>query len=331
MENNSSLRVRKRQLLLCTGLLGISLCISSCHKPDIELVEQPVFETDTTGDHIGVRTFITYNIYKDQLYPYTTYSIKPEILATIKDKNVVTAELNLWNSRQKDKQSHEKIFRLFSDLIPEMYRKDIKYFSVSVPSPTYATMSTLKNNSLESFNLEVNAELLTYLDSIPAFKAPEYRHNTLGYSYPIYLLIHEFGHYVTSNKEQSYLKYLPNSNTYNAAPKPGSIQDSLDVMYWNRYLKDQAGVDCWAKHGNTYYFCEPANEFVTGYASSSLGEDAAETFAHFVLLDEKPTATTAVNRKLLLFYQNPRMVAIRQSIRENLKKLGIVPRSPTMR
>ncbi|WP_141217429.1 hypothetical protein [Siphonobacter sp. BAB-5385] len=190
-------------------------------------------------------------------------------------------------------------------------------------------MSTLKDNSLESFNLEVDAKLLTYLDSIPRFKAPAYTYNTLGYSYPIYTLIHEFGHYVTFNKEQSYLKYLPDSDTYTSVPKPGSIRDSLMVNYWNRYM-DQAGIDCWMKHGYTYYFCGPANEFVSGYASTSRDEDAAETFAHFVLLDDKPAATTAVNRKLLLFYQNPRMVAIRQGIRENLKKLGIAPRNPTM-
>ncbi|WP_420156072.1 putative zinc-binding metallopeptidase [Siphonobacter sp.] len=329
MKNNSFLCVGKRQLLLCTGLLGMSLFIASCHKPDIELVEQPVFDTDTTGNHVTQKTIITYTIYKDQLYPYTTYSISPEILAALKDDTKGLKKLqDFWNSEQKNKQSHEKIFRLFSDLIPEMYRKDVRYFSIDRPSPAYANMSTLKNNSLESFNLGVNAELLTYLDSIPRFKAPEYRHNTLGYSYPIYTLIHEFGHYVTSNKDQSYLQYSPNLDTYNTVPKPGSILDSVLVNYWNRYM-DQAGMDCWTKHGN-YYFCGPADEFVSGYASTSPAEDAAETFAHFVLLDDKPAATTAVNRKLLLFYQNPRMVAIRQSIRENLKKLGIVPRSPTM-
>ena len=67
------------------------------------------------------------------------------------------------------------------------------------------------------------------------------------------------------------------------------------------------------------------------YASVSPNEDAAESFAHFVLLDEKPLANTGANRKIRLYYNYPDLLRLRDGIRANLKKLTIVPRSPNWR
>jgi hypothetical protein len=304
----------------------IIFCISGCKEPNAEIVEIPVFSTDTTGDNVLYSSVITYNIYKDQLYPYQSYPLI--IPADVDPADAKRAQL-LWDQEKEKKEEHQKIYKLFADLIPEKYRQEITYFSIS-GIDGYASIGQQKFNSLDYFNLSVVPDLLAYTDSIPIFKAPDFNHNTLGYAYPVYTMIHEFGHYLTSNKKQAYMEYLPESDKYVTYYKKGSVIDSLLTDYWKPYFNDELIEKCGASHNQRLYACLPAREFVSGYSSSNYNEDAAESFAHFVLLDEKPDGTTAAGRKILLFYKNPEIVEIREAIRANLKKLGIAPREPNM-
>lgn len=308
-------------------LLMVVFCIPGCKEPDTKIVEVPVFSTDTTGDNVSSPSIMTYNIYKDQLYLYQYYPLR--LPANVDPVFAKEAQL-LWDQEKGKKEEHQKIFKLFADLIPERYRPEITYFTIS-SDKIYAAIGTQKSNSLDYFNLSVMYDLLAYTDSIPTFNASDVFHNTLGYAYPVYTMIHEFGHYVTGNKKQVYLKYRPESDDSVTNYKEGSVIDSLVTTYWSLYFKDESIEKCYASHNRKLYACLPIGEFVSGYASSNVSEDAAESFAHFVLLDEKPKGTNAAERKILLFYKNPELVEIREAIRANLKKLGIVPRKPNMK
>jgi hypothetical protein len=308
-------------------LLMVVFCLQSCKEPDTEIVEVPVFSTDTTGDNVSSSSIITYNIYKDQLYLYQYY---PLTLPANVDPVIAKKAQLLWDQEKGKKEEHQRIYKLFADLIPERYRQEITYFSISAMDG-YASIGQQKLNSLDYFNLSVIPDLLSYTDSIPIFEAPDFNHNTLGYAYPVYTMIHEFGHYITSNKKQVYMEYLPGSDEYVTNYKKGSVIDSLLTNYWRPYFADESIEKCSASHKQRLYTCLPAGEFVSAYASSNHSEDAAESFAHFVLLDGKPKGTNAAERKILLFYKNPEIVEIREAIRANMKKLGIVPREPNMR
>ncbi|WP_162789926.1 hypothetical protein [Cardinium endosymbiont of Sogatella furcifera] len=66
--------------------------------------------------------------------------------------------------------------------------------------------------------------------------------------------------------------------------------------------------------------------FFTKYASTNPLEDSAETFVYFVLANAPPKpGVSEANDKVLLFYKDKKMVKIRQSIRNNFKRLGIYP------
>ena len=300
-------------------LFILVIYLSGCKEPDAEIVETPVFLSDTTADRVGYNTILTYQIYKDMLYPYQLYQPQqnPGFDAVI------------WNREKQNKETHQKIFRLFADIIPAESRSEINYFSIIYQDNSFASMSAQKDNSLANFRLATRPDLLSYLDSIPAFKAPKFRHNTLGYSLAVYTMIHEFGHYLTLNNRQSYLSYLVDDDSYSPYPKKGSIIDSILTSYWKPYLNDDIVENCLPKNGNVY-FCFPPESFVSAYASTSFNEDAAESFAHFVLLDDKPQRTNAANSKILLFYQHPEFVKLRLAIRQNLKKLGFSPKPANM-
>jgi len=58
------------------------------------------------------------------------------------------------------------------------------------------------------------------------------------------------------------------------------------------------------------------DQFVNGFATSTIQEDMAESFMAFVLW-EKPTKSTILDQKILFFYDYPELVELREFIRNN--------------
>jgi hypothetical protein len=295
----------------CLAVIVLAAALlTSCKKNTEGTPDIPSFFTDTTGDKVLNNTIVTYNIYKSKLYPYMLYNPPAGF------------DASEWAAEQKNKEKHENIFRVFAELIPETFRQGIKYFSIQ--ENAIASMGPHKVNALEPFALTVSPSLPDGQDKIPAFTATENLNNTLGYDLLHYSMIHEFGHYVTMNSSQA--------ESYNVY-KPGSfIQGIMDIT-WDKMTEDEKTcmLDRFDRTGKlNLYPCMPAGEFVTGYAGSNFSEDAAETFAHFVLLDNKPARGTHANDKILLFYKDLEMIKIREAIRDNLKRMNIVPGQPNI-
>lgn len=300
------------RVLATAGLMGWGL--STCKTPQLD-VDRPVFSTDTTGDRNILNLVLTYNIdlATDQLYLYQAYPAPSSVDAVA------------WDAEKANQAEHQRAFSFFASIIPRAYRTQLKYLSIQqldTDDLVFAAMGRQKNNSLAPFKLALMPNIRQYVDSIPAFKAPTYHSNTLGYSIPVYTAIHEFGHYLTWTDKQA-----SGVNAQGVAFKPGSIVDSLITRYWKPHLTDDLLTNCFPQYGKLY-FCFPPGSFVGSYASTSPEEDAAESFAQFVLLDARPTGTTEAERKILLFYQSPIFVEVRAAIRANLKQLDIAPRSP---
>ena len=122
-----------------------------------------------------------------------------------------------------------------------------------------------------------------------------------------YSLIHEYGHYLTLNDRQyGYDAYstekkapdgkVPLSNSY--------LKKFIDI-FWNEIPNPYV---------RTYY--DP-HRYVREYASTSVKEDIAESFVHFVLLDAQEGYDMA-ELKINFFYQYPEMVNMRNSIRARI-------------
>lgn len=69
------------------------------------------------------------------------------------------------------------------------------------------------------------------------------------------------------------------------------------------------------------YYDQNHDRFVSEYSTLNSGEDMAETFVSFVT-EPKPFGLTIREQKILAFYQESAMVAVRKTLRENLSQLG---------
>src|SRR5260221_1656344 len=303
--------MKNKNLSRCFAAVALlTVLLTSCRKNSEVSPDIPYFSEDTAGDNVLNNTIVTYRIYKDKLYPYMSYSPSEGF------------DGSQWAAEQKNREKHEKIFQVFADVIPATYRQEIKYFSIKPGA--IASMGPHKKNSLEPFMLTVMPSLLDFQDKVPAFTVTENLDNTLGYDMLHYSMIHEFGHYLTMNSSQA--------ESYNVY-KPGSLIQGIMDITWLKMTEDQKKCmfDKYEGTGKLNLFpCVPPGEFVSGYAGSNYSEDAAETFAHFVLLDTRPEPGTQADDKILLFYRDPKMIKIREAIRAHLKRMNIVPRQPNI-
>jgi hypothetical protein len=303
--------MRNKNLSLCFAVVALMTVLATSCKKDSDLSpDMRLFSEDTTGDNVLNNTIVTYRIYQNKLYPYQLYSPSDGF------------DGPGWAAEQKNREKHEKIFRVFADVIPATFRQEIKYFSIGPGA--LASMGPHKKSALEPFVLTVMPSLLDFQDKIPAFTVTENLNNTLGYDVLHYSMIHEFGHYITMNSSQA--------ESYNVY-KPGSFVRGIMNITWLKMTEDQKKCmfDRYEGTGKLNLFpCVPPGEFVSGYAGSNYSEDAAETFAHFVLLDNPPEPGTQANDKILLFYRDPETIKIREAIRANLKRMNIVPRQPNI-
>jgi|GEM_PF-5396737 len=296
--------------LLLIITLGTVPIFNSCTEETI--VERIIFP-DNNDDQQTRNTIVAYNIFNDNLYLDKSFPVPDNASAYIKKE--------IWEKEQRAIDEHKKKFKLFTDIIPAEYRKEITQLTFFYPEEgpyTYAYMGVRKNSSLSQFSLGLSYEIGKDKTKIPSVSGPNNKFNTLGYDFTIYIMIHEFGHYITKNKTQQYLSYNPKSDRYIPVYKEGSYIKQIFEISWSKIPIEIVTTGDANKIFNTI----PGN-FVSLYACASIDEDAAETFTHFVLSNDKPEDVDGKSKKILLFYKDPDMLAIRNGIRKNLQKLGI--------
>ncbi len=130
--------------------------------------------------------------------------------------------------------------------------------------------------------------------------------NELTKSSFIDLYLHEYAHILLSNQPEFEERYEKSFWT---------VAD----LYQKTSLEQSDSKNKFELMGQ--YYDENPNRFVSEYATLNSGEDMAETFVSFVT-EPKPMGLTIREQKILAFYQEPAMVAIRKTLRENLFRLG---------
>jgi hypothetical protein len=307
-------------VLFFVGIVATLSLISSCKKSDVHHEEKILFPDDG-DDREFDNLIVTYNVNGNTIFLDKVFPIPSD----------GSIDKEIWEKQQKAIDEHKKRFKFFADIIPAAYRKEITRFTVSYPeegSNVYATIGRRKNSSISQFLLNISYDFEKGRTQIPNFSAPDYKHNTLGYDIATYAMIHEFGHYITLNKSQAYLQYYPESDNYGVNYKEGSFITQMIGISWNRVF--ELPEEILIAMNKSDIFNALPGEFVSAYACSSFDEDGAETFTHFVLLNDKPQDVDGKSKKILLFYQDPEMVKIRTEIRQNLQRMGIAPGKPNM-
>lgn len=131
-------------------------------------------------------------------------------------------------------------------------------------------------------------------------------------------LVHEYAHLLTLDDDQ-----LDGSATECRTTRlqegcllPQSTLERFEDRFWEPYGEavpdpdSQSGSETWA-----IYFNHTA-DFLTVYAATNLVEDAAETFAEFVIRDKPSAESGTWAQKVLFFWGDPEYVTIRAHIRD---------------
>ena len=120
-----------------------------------------------------------------------------------------------------------------------------------------------------------------------------------------YTILHEYGHVLLEDETQVDLSAGGSSHD-----PVNFIVGSFRKDFYDRF---------WADLGDTGVndYEENPTHYVSRYGANYFHEDIADTFAVFVLAD-KPTGSTVAEEKLLFFWDDGDMVALRSAIRANI-------------
>ena len=127
-----------------------------------------------------------------------------------------------------------------------------------------------------------------------------------------------------STKEEPSITPAPEA-TVSPQPSPEAtvqyLQKRFQVMGYEVTLQPYTSSD--GKNGSRLYVNTLSEEerhptnYVSRYGANQFHEDIADTFTVFVL-GERPAGNTVAEEKILLFWDDPDMVNIRNEIRENI-------------
>lgn len=140
-------------------------------------------------------------------------------------------------------------------------------------------------------------------------------------------VVHEFAHILSLETEQVKREY--NSCATLEVEEGCAVKGAYLNAFYNQFWQGQASKQHESMVAaaqddeekkqtlvEAFYNKQP-NSFVTEYAATDPMEDFAETFAYFVLSDKVSNPTTLKDKKIHFFYGYPKLVEIRQHIREN--------------
>jgi len=230
----------------------------------------------------------------------TLYRVAGSAIEKIRDYQVSGQDLVY----QNDVTRHQELWRLTKDVVPQSHRNYMNEFMIyngEVTGSAGYVYETAEDLSTWQMGLAIN-----YADD----------QNEL-----LYTIIHEFGHILTLNNTQldssissgSCSNYFPGEGCAKAAAFINKLYSLGWADIWNEYQQAQGS----ASTMQTFYN-QHQDRFVTNYAATNPGEDIAEVFATFVTMTERPAGNNIAERKILLMYDEPELVQLRNYIRGNL-------------
>jgi len=224
---------------------------------------------------------------------------------------------------QDDSASHEFVWDYFTALIPPEERQFVTEYSITTDGIDN-TLAAVTQTYSDPNNWALEVDILDISDAYNL----------------TFTLVHEFGHLLTLNAEQ-----VPPSERVFNNPDDQNIYESEKAAcpeyfpgegcstassYINAFY-DQFWVDIYdewdeinyAEDDDTYYemlddfYYKYEDQFVTDYAATTPEEDIAESWSFFVLAP-KPTGNSIADKKVLFFYEYPKLVGLRETILNNL-------------
>lgn len=205
---------------------------------------------------------------------------------------------------QNDVARHQELWGYTKDVVPTSHRNYMNEFMIYNGSITGSA----------GYVYETKQDLSTWQMGLAINFADD--QNEL-----LYTIIHEFGHILTLNNTQV------NSNvSSNACANYFTGEGCSQSTSFINKLYNLGWDDIWTEYQQAQnsetalqaFYDRHRDRFVTNYAATNPGEDIAEVFATFVTMSERPTGNNIADRKVLLMYDEPELVQLRDYIRNNL-------------
>ncbi len=197
-------------------------------------------------------------------------------------------------------ERHAAVWDYLCGIIPAEARERIGEFTLFTDgcSGTLAYASTITRTD----GTEDNTRFALYIDYYDVY---DEKGEKRDWSKLTSTIIHEYGHVLLENETQ--IDLTVGEDLHDPA---GFVEGSFRKEYYDRFWRGAEDA------GLTSYSTDPTR-YVSQYAADYFHEDMAETFKVFVLGD-KPQGGTVAEEKLLFFWENADMTALRAEIRENL-------------
>ncbi len=282
-------------------LLIISISFGACNNDDDTIIlDDTVGDTAGNGDGTNGDGNSVGGTQSGTEGEITLYSVHGNDLTKLVDYQVSGQDLVYQNNVAR----HQEIWGLTKDIMPIDNRDNMNQFMIyngEITSSAGYVFPT--NNNLTTWQMGI---AINYADDQTEL---------------VYTVIHEFGHILTLNNTQ--IDASTNSGSCSnyfieeGCTKANSYINEIYSLYWadiwTEYQNAQSSESALQAFYDTY-----RDRFVTNYAVTNPAEDIAEVFTTFVTLDSRPAGTTIAEKKVLLMYNRPELVALRDHIRNNL-------------
>jgi hypothetical protein len=235
----------------------------------------------------------------------TLYEVSGDKITKVKDYDVRGEDLDFQNDRDK----HYQIWDLVTKIVPLSHRNKMNKFLIySGNSSQTAGFVDPTSNDLSTWRMGIAIDY--------AYEGGFNAKKELSYT-----IIHEFGHILTLNNEQVNSSIAENDcNGFflqEGCAKNGSYLHTIYTRFWADIYPDYRDNHNEGQTRMGQFYNKYQDRFVTEYAATNLVEDFAEVFAFFVTMDNRPSGSTIADKKVLMLYEFPELVTLRDQIRSN--------------
>jgi len=271
---------------------------------------------EPTGDYIEGDTPDGYHLAR--------YQVNGDQITLQEKPNVPNFLVNL----QDDELKHKELWSILTKLTPQDHNVSVFYLTTDGDGEIAAGVDRDPDDASKwSFFYDM---------------AEAYPNGVLDKKDVIFTTIHEYGHIIFGDvsqvdvipnfldaSDEVYFEALdacyPNYMSYDGCNKDNSYLNLFYLQFWEdiilewdeiQYIED---IDEYYEQSDIFYEIYQ-NRFLTYYSATSPDEDIAEAWSAFVLLD-KPDGYSMPEQKILFFYDFPKLVEIRESIRDGMTEI----------
>ncbi len=235
----------------------------------------------------------------------TLYEVKGDKITVVKDYDVSGSDRDFQNDRNK----HQQIWDLVTKIVPLSHRNKMdKFLIYSGQSSGTAGFVDPTSNDLSTWRMGIAIDY--------AYDGGFNANKELSYT-----IIHEFGHILTLNNEQVNANTAENNcNGFylqEGCAKSGSYLHTIYKRFWADIYPEFRDKHNEGQTRMGQFYEKYQDRFVTEYAATNLVEDFAEVFAFFVTKADRPAGNTIADKKVLMLYEFPELVSLRNEIRSN--------------